>query len=303
MTLDMDHTGEIVSTFDGGEVIECAQCRFKHVMPLPSSERLKEFYEQEFYQSEKADYLQSSAEDVAWKNVEFERRFQIAEKALPDEDRKKVLDIGCGPGEFLALGKKRGWQGLGVEPSPVASGYASQLGLEVINGFFDQKLVKTLGTFDFIHMSEVLEHIPNPLEVLEWAKQLLTPGGVLCISVPNDYSPIQKVLTDTGNYGPWWVVPDHHLNYFDFDTLSRLVVSTGFDLLERTTNFPMEFFLLMEQDYTKDNSLGRELHAYRKAFDLTMSRHNPELLDNFYAMLAEAKMGRLAIQFAQKSRN
>lgn len=294
-----NHVGEIVCRFDEGEVIDCDECGYKHVMPLPTAEQLKKFYEQEFYQTEKSDYLETSAEDIEWKNTEFERRFQMAESKL-DRGTRKVLDIGCGPGDFLAVGVERGWQVTGIEPSPVAADYASKRNLNVIHGFFDQRLVETLGVFDFIHMSEVLEHIPNPSELLGWAMQLLSPGGVLCISVPNDFSPIQKVLTDTGEFEPWWVVPDHHLNYFDFDTLAVLIKKAGFELLESTTNFPMELFLLMGQNYTKDNKLGRELHQRRKAFDIIMSEHNPELLNRFYTSLAETKMGRLAIQFARK---
>ncbi len=299
MATVINHVGEIVSRFDKGDVIDCDACGYKHVMPLPTTEQLKKFYEQEFYQTEKSDYLETSAEDVEWKNIEFERRFQLAESKL-DNVTKKVLDIGCGPGDFLAVGMERGWQVTGIEPSPVAADYASKRNLSVIHGFFDQRIVETLDTFDFIHMSEVLEHIPNPSELLDWAMQLLSPGGVLCISVPNDFSPIQKVLTDTNEFEPWWVVPDHHLNYFDFDTLAALIKKAGFELLESTTNFPMELFLLMGQNYTKDNKLGRELHQRRKAFDITMSMYDPELLNRFYTSLAEAKMGRLAIQFARK---
>jgi hypothetical protein len=66
----------------------------------------------------------------------------------------------------------------------------------------------------------------------------------------------------------WWVAPPHHLNYFDFDSLSALVERLGFTVAERTTSFPMEAFLMMGDDYTKDAVLGRACHNRRKRFDL-----------------------------------
>jgi len=294
------HTGDTVHSFDGGDIINCQECGFKHVMPLPSAEDLRQFYEAEFYQTEKSTYLAASAEDIEWKSVEFSRRYEIAEKHLGAKSGKRVLDIGSGPGEFLELGISRGWEVLGVEPSPVAAAYARGKGIEIITGFFDEKLAATLGVFDFVHMSEVLEHIPNPQALLKSAYSLLKPGGILCISVPNDFSPVQQVLVESEKYTPWWIVPDHHLNYFNFDTLGATISAVGYELLEKTTNFPMELFLLMGQNYTEDGDLGRKLHGWRKIFDLTLAKGNPKLLNRFYEVLARAEMGRLAVQFARK---
>lgn len=293
------HKGNIVSTVNGVDVIECDLCGFKHVHPYPAAEKLKQFYEEEFYQAEKANYLKNSEKDIEWKQIEFAKRFSIAEGHVPSSSILRALDIGSGPGEFVALGKQKGWDVVGVEPSPVAARYATELGLNIINDFFGEDLLPQLGQFDFIHMSEVLEHIPNPREILDLAIQVLKPGGVLCVSVPNDYSAIQGALVSAGA-SEWWVVPDHHLNYFDFETLERLIQKVGLRLLERTTNFPMELFLLMGQDYTTDPELGRRLHSYRKNLDINLATHGPELMDNFYAALASAGMGRLAVVFAQK---
>lgn len=297
------HTGEVVATVDGVDVIDCEVFGYRHVIPLPDPETLKAFYEEEFYQNEKADYLAASAEDIEWKQCEFTRRYQSAEKRLPESGHsgpKAVLDIGCGPGEFLALGQSRGWAVQGVEPSPVAAEYARSSGVDVVTGFFDAEMAQSLGQFDFVHMSEVLEHIPNPIEILEVVWGILKPGGVVCVSVPNDFSPVQQVLVETGEYKPWWVVPDHHLNYFDFDSLLRLFTKVGFEVFEKTTNFPMEVFLLMGQNYTQTPELGQRLHSWRKTFDMTMSQHNPDLLQAFYDGLANAGMGRLAVMFGQK---
>ena len=294
------HEGPTIIEYIDGRVIDCTKCGFKHIIPLPSAEELRHFYEEEFYQNEKDTYLEASAEDAERKASEFLRRYKTAEQILPVGGQRRVLDIGCGPGDFLALGKSLGWNELGIEPSSVAADYGRKKGLTIRNEFFSEEIGSSLGEFDFIHMSEVLEHVPNPSEMLGWAHSLLVPGGVLCISVPNDFSPAQKVLLETGKHKPWWVVPDHHLNYFDFLSLERLIGNVGLRVRERTTNFPMELFMLMGQDYTTDSALGSQFHSWRKNFDLVLTKLNPKLLDDFYKSLAHVELGRLAVVFAQK---
>ncbi len=45
-----------------------------------------------------------------------------------------------------------------------------------------------------IHMNNVLEHIPDPHQFLMLAYEILKPAGLICITVPNDYNPLQKVV-------------------------------------------------------------------------------------------------------------
>ena len=52
-------------------------------------------------------------------------------------ERRRLLDIGSGPGFFLKTAKERGWRVLGIEPSRQAATHARDLGIEVVEGFFD----------------------------------------------------------------------------------------------------------------------------------------------------------------------
>lgn len=294
-----NHTGPTIYSHAGADVIECKTCGFKHVSPLPSAEVLKAFYEDEFYQAEKPEYLDEAGEDYEWKAVEFGLRFTVASKLLKNKGQR-VLDIGSGPGDFLAVAKEKGWDGKGIEPSNFAAEHARERGLDVDTGFFDASTADQRGEFDFIHMSEVLEHVPNPAEILSLAYEKLLPGGVLCVSVPNDFNPLQNAVCKANALENWWVVPDHHLNYFDFGSLEKLITKTGFNVKKRLTNFPMELFLLMGQDYTKDGSLGRKLHGWRKQLDVSLAKVDEATLTAMYEGLAQVEMGRLAVVFAQK---
>ncbi len=65
------------------------------------------------------------------------------------------------------------------------------LGVQVVEGFFNAESAPTLGHFDVVHMNNVLEHIPDPISLVSLARDLLEPGGIVCINVPNDFSPFQ----------------------------------------------------------------------------------------------------------------
>ncbi|MFC3051242.1 class I SAM-dependent methyltransferase [Kordiimonas pumila] len=291
------HKGAVLWQKGADTLIECACCGFRHIVPLPSETVQKAFYEESFYQSEKAKYLAEAEEDFAWKAVECGLRIDIAVE-LSGIKAGRVLDIGSGPGDFLKVAQSRGWDAVGIEPSPVAARYAASRGLNVINGFFNADTAKDLGRFDFIHLSEVLEHIAEPESLLKLARSLLKKNGVLCVSVPNDFNPLQGVSVKKLEKEKWWIVPDHHLNYFDFDSLTGLIEKNSLRVKKELTNFPMELFLLMGQDYAGNPALGRQMHGWRKTMDTNIAEVSPELLRTFYEKLAEARMGRLAIVFA-----
>lgn len=293
------HHGPVIESKDGVSVIDCSVCGFRHIDPLPDPEELEELYRNQFYQVEKDGYQKHSDEDLEWRILEFSERFETVERELQTVAAPRVLDVGSGPGDFLMAGHQRGWNCLGIEPSAHAAQFARDRGLDIVEGFFDESMLADLGQFHFVHLSEVLEHVPDPASIIQLAKRCLTPDGIIAVSVPNDYNPFQHVYCEDTGAPHWWVVPRHHLNYFDFVSLEKLFCSQGMEPFARSTNFPMELFLLTGQDYIKDPSQGRALHHRRKAFDLAMFHHDPGTRNAFYSALAQVGLGRLAIVFAR----
>ncbi len=87
---------------------------------------------------------------------------------------------------------RRGWLAHGIEPSRQAAAHARGLGAPVTEGFFNDDQRRALGRFDVVHLNNVLEHVPDPDRILiGLAHGLLEPGGVICVNVPNDFSPLQ----------------------------------------------------------------------------------------------------------------
>jgi SAM-dependent methyltransferase len=295
-----DHDGPLITRAKGFDVIACAVCGFRHVVPLPDAAELERAYREAYYTEEKPTFLAHAGEDQDWAELAQKDRLDCFERLLPAQ-RRRLLDIGCGPGFFLKTAKERGWQVLGLEPSRQAAAHARSLGLDVIEGFFNADTAAQLGRFDAVHLNNVLEHVPDPADVVKRSRGLLAPGGILCLNVPNDFTPFQASARASLSLPEWWVAPPHHLNYFDFTSLSHLVTRAGFEVREKTTSFPMEAFLLMGFDYTKDAALGRSCHNQRKRFDLALEKAGyQETRRAFYRALAEAGLGREAVVIAVK---
>jgi SAM-dependent methyltransferase len=295
------HKGEALDTKYSFDVIDCEKCAYKHIVPIPKDEELIKVYEDEYYSESKPLYIERMKEDLEWWNLSYDDRYDSFEELL-EKDRRTILDIGSGPGLFLNRGKERGWEVTGVEPSKLAFEYSSKkLGLNIYNMFLDEETKKDIDLFDVIHMSEVLEHIPKPKGLLNIAYEKLTPGGLICVVVPNDYNPFQIVLQDACEYDPWWVTPPHHVNYFNFYSLKLLLEKVGFSVVLKESTFPIDMFLLMGKNYVGNDSLGRECHQMRKNLELNLNRAgNNHLKRNLYKLMAKSGLGREIIMIGQK---
>lgn len=295
-----NHAGAVLDSVNDFDVIECEDCGFKHIIPIPSPEELKKVYREEYYSVDKPLYLERHREDLDWWKLVYSLRFESFESNLP-EGCRSVLDIGSGPGYFLLHGKNRGWKTIGIEPSAQAAAHSRKIGLEIIEGFFTEKVAVSLDTFDVVHVSDVLEHVPDPRGFLRLVRERLNPQGLVCIVVPNDYNPFQNILRKVCGYRPWWVAPPHHINYFDLNSLSRLLSANGFEVVLRESTFPIDMFLVMGENYVDNDQAGRRCHDLRKTFELNLAKaNNTELLKTLYQQFVDIGIGREVVVIAGK---
>jgi len=294
------HKGVVMNPGSSAEVLDCIHCGFAHLIPIPTEEELGQEYQQDYYTQEKPLYLERYREDLEWWDTVYTRRYELLEQHLPAGQRS-LLDIGSGPGFFLLNGQKRGWRVKGIEPSIQAAKHSRGLGLDVDNVFFSEQTTPGLGTFDAINMGEVLEHISDPAAFLVLAHRRLNAGGMVCIIVPNDFNPFQLVLRDHLGFKPWWIVSPHHINYFNLNTLSKLVRRCGFEVLHTEATFPIDMFLLMGDNYIGNDTLGRECHTKRMHFERALGCGAGDVLSRFYQTLAEQGLGREIVLYARKA--
>ena len=148
---------------------------------------------------------------------------------LPDPPPSaKLLDVGCGSGDFLIQMKYCGWDVLGLEPDPEAVRTArSTHRLPVVEGTLETAQLNTDG-FDAVSMLHVIEHVPDPGATLRRVWRLLRPGGRLLVITPNAHSLGARAFECS------WIgwEPPRHLHVFTSESLQRLLMATGF-VLER----------------------------------------------------------------------
>jgi SAM-dependent methyltransferase len=146
----------------------------------------------------------------------------------------------------------------------------------------------------------VLEHVRDPIGLIEEARSLLVPGGLLLLISPNDFNPLQMTLWKQLGFQPWWVNPKHHLNYFDTGSAGRFLKARRFEILHLETSYPLENFLLAGRNYVGNPALGRECHNERKAFETSLFRHDKPRLQALAASWAAQGIGREFIILGKK---
>lgn len=149
----------------------------------------------------------------------------------------RLLDIGCGDGHFLSLCRPY-YDCVGVEATPGLSDYASRLARAPVACARYSADLFPRESFDVITMLQVLEHLPNPHDILAACHWHLRPGGIVVIEVPSIRTP--HFLLYRATRFKWFVdnprgVIRHHFGYYEPGTLDRLVKSCGFQTSEIVT--------------------------------------------------------------------
>jgi SAM-dependent methyltransferase len=155
----------------------------------------------------------------------------------------RILDAGCNLGGLLRIASKRGWEAVGVEPSPSLSSINAKLGLEIHNCYLHELPVGLEHSFDVVALSDVFEHICEPRDFLKTAARFLKDDGILYIKVPNARWNLfkQRVLALMGRRPSQgvWDSYEHVVHYTD-DTLIKMLEQGGFEPIRITTARPVQ---------------------------------------------------------------
>jgi len=270
--------------------------------PIPSPQELEVYYREEFYVPK--PFNDSSLEvqkdgqeyyDSRWDGI-YERC-----KLILKRENFSLFDIGFGYAQALLYFNSKGIEVSGLEPSPEGVKYARSKGLDVYEAGIEDFTITKGRRFDVVMLLNVLEHLSHPQETLKSIqKNLLNPGGIVVIEVPNEFNDFQTTAASEHALNEWWVCPPHHLNYFSSSSLKTLLELCDYKVEYMQGSFPMEIFLLMGDVYVGNQELGKKCHNKRVEFERVMRKHNKlDKLQHFYKALADLDLGRTSLVFAK----
>lgn len=240
------------------DILRCDSCRVYWLSPCPSSEELNKCYPDSYYIREqipvptwgKTERVQRFrraiigtccgyrmflplstakrlAARVAW-HVPLVRRTATWNmgarmlSSLAEGTPGRLLDVGCGNGDFLAVMRMLGWSIAGIELDPGAAALAGRaLGIHVHAGTLDNAPYEA-GSFDAVVSNHVIEHVHDPMGFLERTLRLLRPEGRLVVVTPNGDSLGRRL------FGSDWhgLDPPRHLRLLTPEWMERALGST-----------------------------------------------------------------------------
>lgn len=151
----------------------------------------------------------------------LDAQFRYLPKPRPGQ---RLLDIGCGNGDFLAVARDAGWVAVGLEPDAQAAATARQRGFDVQVGSLAE-LADAPASFDAITLNHVIEHVHQPAETLGAVFKLLRAGGSVHLETPNIHSHGAEY------FGADWrgLESPRHLVIFNPSSLASLLARCGFE--------------------------------------------------------------------------
>lgn len=135
----------------------------------------------------------------------------------------RLLDVGCGSGEWLATMRELGWKVEGVDFDENAIRVARQSGLQIYHGSLEQQNFPN-ESFDAVVLNHVIEHVPNPVGTLTECARILKRGGKLVLFTPNSSSLSHQLFKQN------WrgLEPPRHLHIFSMQSMRLLLERAGF---------------------------------------------------------------------------
>jgi SAM-dependent methyltransferase len=198
-------------------VVRCPGCSLAFLWPPPTREHLRDIYDH-YYSQENADLHPITADRYA----------EILSAMEHSQGPGRILDVGCGAGQFLEVATRRGWQAEGTEISGAARPFLERRHVRL--HAVDLPALVIPYRYDAITLFEVLEHVEAPLAYLETSIRLLRPGGWLYLTTPN-FDGLSRRLRGA----KWRVVATEHLSYFSPASLRRALGRAGFTGVSVTT--------------------------------------------------------------------
>lgn len=212
-------SSKIKLNYKGFDILECKNCFMIFVDPDSIKKNYKEQYEKNI--SSPMDYYKAiESYDIR----SFKERLIYLEKYF--QKPKTLLEIGSNTGTFLKTAVNKGWKVAGLEPNKkICNEFMNNnKNIKIYNTFFDKKFVSEhKKNYDLIYFSDVIEHVPNPVEFMSLAKKLLKKNGFIVTITPDFDNILSKLFQ---------IKPTEHLIYLNKKNIIKLYKKSKNNILE-----------------------------------------------------------------------
>jgi len=225
---------------DGYKYVLCDSCKMVYTSTTLTYDQWKKYHRQ--FCKQLAPIYSSLAEiKVSKEGVQEDKeRFSgYLSKIHKYASGKKLMDIGCSTGNFLAVAEKKGFEPFGIEyfQEAVDKGRAFN-NLNIRQGIFEEiapQIINTGKKYNVITMWETLEHMLFPNDVIRHCNQLLTKDGIVAITVPNFNCLQVRLLREQSNHCLGGPGNPGHMNMFTEATLKTILTQNGFSVVHFKT--------------------------------------------------------------------
>lgn len=219
---------------DHMRIVRCRRCDLVFVNPTFDEAHYQQVYASQAYQDIVRD-LGINSHDYRVERFGAERVNLMASHLRVGSRPPRYLDVGCSTGFVVEAAKARGWVATGIDLNPSAVEFGTSRGLDLRAVALEDAGFAT-GAFDALSLFDVLEHLLDPARTLRTCVDLLAPGGILFLYVPN-FDSASRLLMGASAHFIW---PTHHLNYYTPPTIRdlmrrhqltpELIVTEGLDI-------------------------------------------------------------------------
>ncbi len=271
---------------------------FMSVHPLPTTENLQKFYAEMYYQAPQSSSYQDSYNelDLRYKTLKCDSLLHAVEQL--GVSGGTFLDIGAGEGFLMAAAERSGRAVTGIDFSAFGvSKFHPHLAANMVVGdIYDglSALTSAGKQFDVCSSINVLEHVIDPDLFLSSIRKVMSPEGILAITVPNDFSRLQELLVANKFIDrEFWFAPPHHLHYFNSSNLVEYVSSQGYEVLDSFSDFPVDLYLLHPgSNYIANPENGEAAHRARLILDVVLAEAGMAAYLDYYRAMFAVGIGR-----------
>jgi 2-polyprenyl-3-methyl-5-hydroxy-6-metoxy-1,4-benzoquinol methylase len=219
------------------KINQCLICGFIYTFPTPSNNYLNKYYSK--FDNNLLN-KQKIIEEDSFRELNAIYRYK--------NNRKSLIDIGCGNGIFLEQSKSFGFDPTGLDVSNKFIIYFKKV-LNIPFVHADIRNYKSKRQYDVLTLNQVVEHSSDPELIIRRCYDLLSDNGLISIATPNIQSLTALIRKEHFDY----LIPPEHLSYFSKDSLILMLKRNRFKIVKiKTWFYPVDIAGILKELFQKN---------------------------------------------------